>query len=128
MLLSASEVAVMRRKLTPDEKLQIMTERYAIESAAFAGMNIEVIVDDYTWANGEPNARVVHHSRRAEQTECHADPRAKASRRRDRVMRIVTGQEADVILEDGKGPAAKALGAKGGRKRLKHNAGTSSSA
>ena len=78
MLLSASEVAVMRRKLTPDEKLQIMTERYAIESAAFAGMNIEVVVDDYTWANGEPNVRVVHHPKRAEQTECQADPKGKS--------------------------------------------------
>ena len=28
-------------------------------------------------------------------------------------MRIVTGQEADVILEDGKGPAAKARRAAG---------------
>ncbi|RWQ44761.1 RNA-binding protein [Mesorhizobium sp.] len=34
-----------------------------------------------------------------------------------RVMRIATGDEADDIVDDGKDPAAKALGAKGGKKR-----------
>ena len=34
-----------------------------------------------------------------------------------RVMRIATGEEADDVKDDGKDPAAKALGAKGGRKR-----------
>ncbi|UCI32479.1 RNA-binding protein [Mesorhizobium sp. B4-1-4] len=33
-----------------------------------------------------------------------------------RVMRIATGEEADEIVEDGKDPAAKALGARGGKK------------
>jgi hypothetical protein len=32
-------------------------------------------------------------------------------------MRIATGEEEDAIVDDGKDPAAKALGAKGGRKR-----------
>lgn len=32
-------------------------------------------------------------------------------------MRIATGEEADDVIDDGKDPAAKALGAKGGRKR-----------
>ncbi len=30
-----------------------------------------------------------------------------------RVMRIATGEEADDVFDDGKDPAAKALGAKG---------------
>jgi hypothetical protein len=34
-----------------------------------------------------------------------------------RVMRIATGEEEDTVIDDGKDPAAKALGAKGGRKR-----------
>lgn len=34
-----------------------------------------------------------------------------------RVMRIATGEEADDIPNDGKDPAAKALGAKGGKAR-----------
>lgn len=34
-----------------------------------------------------------------------------------KVMRIATGEEADDVQDDGKDPAAKALGAKGGRKR-----------
>ncbi|MCP9232283.1 RNA-binding protein [Mesorhizobium sp. LMG 17147] len=34
-----------------------------------------------------------------------------------RVMRIATGEEADDVQDDGKDPAAKALGAKGGKKR-----------
>lgn len=37
-----------------------------------------------------------------------------------RVMRIATGEEADTIADDGKDPAAKALGAKGGRKRAEN--------
>jgi hypothetical protein len=34
-----------------------------------------------------------------------------------KVMRIATGEEADDVQDDGKDPAAKALGAKGGKKR-----------
>jgi hypothetical protein len=34
-----------------------------------------------------------------------------------KVMRIATGQEEDTVIDDGKDPAAKALGGKGGRKR-----------
>ncbi|MER9875749.1 RNA-binding protein [Mesorhizobium sp. M0195] len=34
-----------------------------------------------------------------------------------RVMRIATGEEADDVQDDGKDPAAKALGAKGGKER-----------
>ncbi len=36
-----------------------------------------------------------------------------------KVMRIATGEEADSIANDGKDPAAKALGAKGGAARAK---------
>lgn len=34
-----------------------------------------------------------------------------------RVMRIATGEEEETVTDDGKDPAAKELGAKGGRKR-----------
>jgi hypothetical protein len=37
-----------------------------------------------------------------------------------RVMRIATGQEAEELDDDGKDKAAKALGAKGGRKRAEN--------
>ena len=37
-----------------------------------------------------------------------------------RVMRIATGEEADDVKDDGKDPAAKALGAKGGKKRAEN--------
>ena len=37
-----------------------------------------------------------------------------------RVMRIATGDEADDVQDDGKHPAAKALGAKGGKKRAEN--------
>ena len=37
-----------------------------------------------------------------------------------RVMRIATGEEADDVVDDGKDPAAKALGAKGGKKRAEN--------
>jgi hypothetical protein len=39
-----------------------------------------------------------------------------------RVMRIATGEESDIIPNDGKDPAAKALGAKGGAARAKNMA------
>ena len=35
-------------------------------------------------------------------------------------MRIATGEEADDAIDDGKDPAAKALGAKGGKKRAEN--------
>jgi hypothetical protein len=37
-----------------------------------------------------------------------------------KIMRIATGEEEDTIVDDGKDPAAKALGAKGGRKRAEN--------
>jgi hypothetical protein len=37
-----------------------------------------------------------------------------------KVMRILTGEEADDVKDDGKDPAAKALGAKGGKKRAEN--------
>lgn len=37
-----------------------------------------------------------------------------------KIARIATGEEADVIEGDGKDPAAKALGAKGGKARAKN--------
>ena len=36
-----------------------------------------------------------------------------------KVMRIATGEEADIVTDDGKDPAAKALGKKGGTARAK---------
>ena len=36
-----------------------------------------------------------------------------------KVMRIATGEESDTPVDDGKNPAAKALGAKGGAARAK---------
>ena len=36
-----------------------------------------------------------------------------------KVMRIATGEETDIAPDDGKDPAAKALGAKGGAARAK---------
>ena len=37
-----------------------------------------------------------------------------------RVMRIATGEEEETVIDDGKDPAAKALGAKGGKKRAEN--------
>lgn len=37
-----------------------------------------------------------------------------------KIMRIATGEEADDVQDDGKDPAAKALGAKGGKKRAEN--------
>lgn len=37
-----------------------------------------------------------------------------------RVMRIATGEEDDTIIDDGKDANAKALGAKGGKKRAEN--------
>ncbi|TPK24796.1 RNA-binding protein [Mesorhizobium sp. B2-5-9] len=37
-----------------------------------------------------------------------------------RVMRIATGDEAEDIVDDDKDPTAKALGAKGGKKRAEN--------
>ena len=37
-----------------------------------------------------------------------------------KVARIATGEEEDLLPDDGKDPAAKALGAKGGRKRAEN--------
>jgi hypothetical protein len=37
-----------------------------------------------------------------------------------RIAQIATGEQADIIIDDGKDPAAKALGAKGGRKRAEN--------
>ena len=37
-----------------------------------------------------------------------------------KVMRIATGEEGEELDDDGKDPAAKALGAKGGKKRAEN--------
>lgn len=37
-----------------------------------------------------------------------------------KVMRIATGEEAEELDDEGKDPAAKALGAKGGKKRAEN--------
>lgn len=49
----------MRRKLDLAEKLHIQQERLRLEESGFPEMNIAVFVDDYTYANGEPQVRVV---------------------------------------------------------------------
>ena len=49
----------MRRELDPAEKRRLQGERERIERADFPNVEIEVIVDDYTYANGELVARVV---------------------------------------------------------------------
>jgi hypothetical protein len=49
----------MQRKLDKDEKLRLQAERYATERAANPTAHIEVIVEDYTYANGDPIVRVV---------------------------------------------------------------------
>jgi hypothetical protein len=36
-----------------------------------------------------------------------------------RVMRIATGEEEDTVVDDGKDPAAKSLGARGGKARAR---------
>ena len=52
----------MRRLLTSEEKQEIATARYAVEKAAFPDFDIEIVVSDYTYANGEPDCRVIHHA------------------------------------------------------------------
>ncbi|WP_274630913.1 RNA-binding protein [Arvimicrobium flavum] len=37
-----------------------------------------------------------------------------------KVMRIVIGEEEDTVIDDGKDPAAKVFGAKGGKKRAEN--------
>lgn len=37
-----------------------------------------------------------------------------------RVMRVATGEEAEELIDDGRDPAAKTLGAKGGKKRAEN--------
>ena len=49
----------MTRKLDPAEKRRLQAERERIERADFPNVEIEVIVEDYTYANGEPVVRVV---------------------------------------------------------------------
>ena len=40
-----------------------------------------------------------------------------------RVMQIATGEAEEEVIDDGKVPAAKALGAKGGKKRAENMSG-----
>jgi hypothetical protein len=54
----------MRRKLTETEKEKIRSERLATEHKAFPNMDIDVVVEDFTWANGEPIVRVIHRPER----------------------------------------------------------------
>jgi hypothetical protein len=49
----------MRRKLSPDEKDKLRAERLALEREAFPDFDVDVIVEDFTWANGEPVVRVI---------------------------------------------------------------------
>jgi hypothetical protein len=57
-------VPIVRRKLDPTEKLRIGQEQLEVEKAAFPETNITVVVDDYTYANGEPQVRVIAMSKR----------------------------------------------------------------
>jgi hypothetical protein len=49
----------MRRKLTETEKEQIRAERLDREQKAFPSLDIDVFVEDWTYANEEPIVRVV---------------------------------------------------------------------
>ena len=49
----------MRRKLDPAEKRRLQAERGRIERADFPNIDIEVIVEDYTYGNGDAIIRVV---------------------------------------------------------------------
>jgi len=49
----------MLRRLSAEEKEQIRAERLQFERQSFPEADIDVIVDDYTWATGEPRVRVV---------------------------------------------------------------------
>jgi hypothetical protein len=51
----------MRRKLSDGEKSQLRGERLERERRAFPAIDIDVIVEDFTWANGEPIIRVISH-------------------------------------------------------------------
>jgi hypothetical protein len=49
----------MMRKLDPNEKRRIQAERERMERADFLNLDIQVVVEDYTHANGEPVVRVI---------------------------------------------------------------------
>ena len=49
----------MMRKLDPNEKRRLQAERERIERADFPNVEIEVVVEDYTYANGDPIIRVI---------------------------------------------------------------------
>ena len=51
----------MRHQLSDDEKRQIAAARLTTERASFPGAELDVIVEDFTYANGEPNVRVISH-------------------------------------------------------------------
>ena len=53
----------MRRHLTADEKAEIHDERLDAERKAFPELNIEVVVEDFTFATGEPIVRVISRGR-----------------------------------------------------------------
>jgi hypothetical protein len=54
----------MQRKLSEQEKEQIRAKRLEEEREAFPEIDIEVIVDDYTYGNGEPVVRVIRRDKR----------------------------------------------------------------
>ena len=49
----------MRRRLSQEEKDKLKAERAAAEREAFPNIDFEIVVEDFTWANGEPIIRVV---------------------------------------------------------------------
>jgi hypothetical protein len=54
----------MRRHLTAEEKAEIHKERLDAAREAFPELNIEVVVEDFTFATGEPSVRIISKGQR----------------------------------------------------------------
>ena len=54
----------MRRRLSDEEKAELRNEQLYAAREAFPEMDIEVIVEDFTLASGEPHVRVISKGRR----------------------------------------------------------------
>jgi hypothetical protein len=53
------KASTMRRKLDPEEKRIIEEQALKEAHASWAGIDVEVIVQDYTDASGEPQIRII---------------------------------------------------------------------